>query len=80
MLKLVIYVNENFEDEKVLFDLENKKVIMRGDHYHNKINERIEGYLQALTDFNIYKDEVEMYWIDESHENYFILNFNSQYS
>jgi len=77
MLKLVIYVNEDFEEERALFDLESKKVIVSGDYYHNKINERIEGYLQALNDFNIYKDEVETYWIDVSHENYDFLNFNS---
>jgi DNA-binding LacI/PurR family transcriptional regulator len=76
-MKLIIYRNEDFEEEEALFDLESKRVIMSGDYYHNKINERINGYLQALADFDIYDKEVGYEWIDSSHEHYSLLDFDS---
>lgn len=74
-MNLIIYVNENFEEEKALFDKEETKVILKGDYYHDKIDERIEGYLEALSDFSIYKEEVETEYIDESHELYEKIGF-----
>ncbi|MGV4321192.1 hypothetical protein [Bacillus mojavensis] len=75
-MNLIIYVNDNFEEEKALFDLESKKALLTGDYYHDKIDERIEGYLEALKDFKIVKEEelelCEVY-IDKSHEHYDLL-------
>ena len=75
-MDLVIYVNDNFEEEKALFDKNEKKVILLGDYYHDKIDERIEGYLEALRDFNIYNKEVGDIYINESHEHYDFIVFN----
>lgn len=48
MRSLVIYVNEHFEEEMALYDLESNEVILKGDYYHSKISFVIEGYLYAL--------------------------------
>ena len=53
MLKLIQYYNADDEDEQCLFDLTNNKIMLKGDYYHDKISEEIEGYLCALKDFNI---------------------------
>lgn len=77
-MKLVIYTNSNFEEEKALFDIESKKVILYGDYYHDKIDEKIEGYIKALNDFNIYPDtikKIKEVCIDEDHEHYSLINF-----
>lgn len=77
-MKLVIYVNEHAEDERALFDKNEGKIIMKGDYYHDKIDQRIEGYLEALSDFSIYKEEVGAEYIDESHELYEKIGFYNE--
>lgn len=74
-MKLIIYINENFEEERALFDLDSGVEILKGDYYHDKIDETIGGYLKALKDFDIYKADVEQELIDESHALYIKLNF-----
>lgn len=76
-MNLIIYVNGIFEDEKALFDLDNNKVILHGDYYHDKIDEQIEGYLQALKDYDIHTEEVEEEWIDSKHEHFKLIGFYS---
>ena len=51
------------------------KVILLGDYYHNKIDERIEGYLKALNDYGIYNERVDSKLIDDSHEHYQLIGF-----
>jgi hypothetical protein len=74
-MKLIIYTNDHFEEEKALFDIENNETILKGDYYHDKINEKIKGYLQALREFNIYKDEVDDEWINNEHHHYNLIGF-----
>ncbi len=74
-MKLIIFANEHFEEEKALFDLEENRVVLKGDYYHDKINEKIEGYLQALYEFNIYKEDVDEEWIDNTHDLYEAIDF-----
>jgi hypothetical protein len=69
-MNLIIYVNDSFEDERALFDLDNNKVLVMGDYYHDKIDEKIEGYLQALEDFDIHEGEPDTVWIEEDHKHY----------
>lgn len=66
-MNLIVYINENLEEEKALFDLSEGKVLLHGDCYHDKIDDRIEGYLEALADFDIYHKDVDDEWIDETH-------------
>ena len=58
-MKLIIYINENFEENKSLVDLDANEVILSGDHYHDKIDYRIEGYVGALNDHKIYDVDSE---------------------
>lgn len=77
-MNLVIYINENFEDSKALVDLNQDKVLLNGDEYHDKIYEKMEGYVQALNDFNIYDvkfHNIPQKEIGEDHEYYQDVNF-----
>jgi len=74
-MKLVIYGNENFEDERALFDLENEEILIHGNYDDDKISPRIEGYLQALEDHNIYTNKVPFEWIDSNHKHHKIIGF-----
>jgi len=47
-MKLIVYVNDTFEEEKALFNLDDNTVLVKGDYYHDKIDERIEGFLEGL--------------------------------
>ena len=74
-MNLIIYANEHYEEERALFNLETNEVILKGDYYHDKIYEKIEGYLLALKDFNIYIDKVISNGIDRSHAHYDLCEF-----
>lgn len=58
-MKLIIYVNEDFEEQKSLVDVDEEEVLLNGDAYHDKINERMEGYVTALNVHKIYDKEIE---------------------
>lgn len=74
-MKLIIYINGNYEEENALFDLDAEEVILKGDYYHDKINVKIEGYLQALVDFNIYRNEVDVEEISDEHKYFEMIEF-----
>jgi hypothetical protein len=71
-MNLIIYINEHFEDERALFDLDNNKILLMGDYYHDKIDAKIEGYLLAL---DIDEDDVAEEWIDKTHKHFKQLGF-----
>ena len=77
-MNLIIYVNGHYEEEKALVDLDGNKIMLKGDYYHDKIDHLIEGYLQALNDFNIYTNEVDSEEIDHKHEMYTELEFYNE--
>jgi DNA-binding LacI/PurR family transcriptional regulator len=78
LMKLIKYVNKHYEEERALVDLDSKEIILQGDYYHDKIDEKIEGYLKALEDHNIYTDEVEREEIGSKHEMYEELGFYNE--
>lgn len=41
-------INIHFEDEALLIDLDTNKVVMQGDYYHNKILDKIDGFVKGL--------------------------------
>jgi len=80
--KFIIYINKHGEgDEKALYNINDKEVVMKGDYYHDKIDEKIEGFLKGLEyasmycqdDFIIAKKEE---WIDESDDMFDKLYFD----
>lgn len=77
-MNLMIYINGHYEEEKALVDLDTEKVIIKGDYYHDKIDYRIEGYIAALEDFEIYSDEVQEREIHSDHYMYKRLGFYNE--
>lgn len=77
-MNLVILVNKEFEEEKALFDLNKEQVLLSGDYYHDKIDAKIEGYLEALSDHNIYNKEVEEMYVDIHHRYFKLVRFYSE--
>lgn len=74
-MNLIIYINEEFEDEKALYHLDEKQVLLKGDQYHDQIRGKIDGYLEALEDFGIHEEEVDEVWIDKNHEHFKQIGF-----
>lgn len=72
MRKLIIYINKHYDEEMALYDLENDEVVLKGDHYHEKIPYVIEGYLYAL---EIDDEDVPREYIDKTHELFETLDF-----
>ena len=71
-MNVVIYINETYEEEQALYDVDSQKVLLKGDYYHDKISAKISGYLIAK---NIEEDEVEDIYIDQNHELFKVLEF-----
>ncbi|BEU14623.1 hypothetical protein [Bacillus phage CM1] len=74
-MNLVIFENATHEEEKALVNLDTGKAILNGDYYHDKIDYRIEGYLEALKDYGIHTEEVPTEEIGKKHEYFAKLNF-----
>ena len=71
-MNLVIYINETYEEEQALYDIDNQKVLLKGDYYHDKISAKISGYLLAK---GVDEDEVEEVYIDQYHILFDFLKF-----
>lgn len=54
-LNLTICTNGTYEEEKALIDKSTKEILCRGDYYHDKIDDFIEGFIYGL---NYYGFEV----------------------
>ncbi|QJI52421.1 hypothetical protein [Psychrobacillus phage Perkons] len=63
-MNFIIYINDTFEEEKALYDLDKKEVILKGDYYHDKIDYQIMGYLLAL---EVDKEDIAEDIIDSTH-------------
>lgn len=48
MEEFITLRNECYEDEAALYSKTYDKIILRGDYYHDKIEEKIEGFLLGL--------------------------------
>jgi hypothetical protein len=47
-MNLTILINGTSEDEKGLYDNDKEMLIVKGDYYHIKIDDRIEGIIQGI--------------------------------
>lgn len=74
-MRLKIFINEEFEDERALVNIENNEVLLKGDCYHDKIDEKIEGFLLGLDFANIEYVEEEDEWIDLDSKMFSIIGF-----
>lgn len=77
--KLVVYTNKDYEEEMALVNYTNSNVydvLITGDYYHDKINDKIEGYLIALSHLKRYDvDDVVRIIIGRDSEMYKFLGF-----
>lgn len=52
-LRLQKITNETFEEESALINVDTKELIVKGDYYHDKIDEYIDGIFFGLNYANI---------------------------
>ena len=64
--KFQIYINETYEEERVLVDITNDEfnVILQGGYYHNKINEQIRGFFKGLEYCAIFYNKGEAIYLN----------------
>jgi uncharacterized protein YgfB (UPF0149 family) len=74
-MTLTIYTNAHYEDERALCNGE--EIIMKGDAYHDKIIQWIDGFLEGLGYADI-EFELEEEIIDSTHEMYVELDFYNE--
>lgn len=74
-MKIKIFTNETFEDEQAVLDIDSGKVIMKGDSYHDKIEEKIEGMIETLNFLGVDYEILEGETINPTSEMFKKLDF-----
>lgn len=72
-MKLALYTNMEWEDEVALINLGTMEVILQDDEVG--IRGKIEGYLKALKDHDIYVENLLEMSIDVNHPHFEALHF-----
>lgn len=81
-MNIKYYVNEEFDEEKALVEIKEdgtEQLIMKGDYYHDKIDQRMEGFLEALDYLEIEYSGNEEVKINHGHEKFDVLNFTQEW-
>jgi hypothetical protein len=73
-MKLIKYTNAEYEEEKALYDLDGEYIIKKGDYYHDKIDEWIDGFIQGL-DYANEEVDLETKEINKNDAMFFELDF-----
>ena len=47
-IKFIKFINGTLEDEAALYDVNNNEIVIKGDDYHDKIYEKIDGIIQGI--------------------------------
>ena len=47
-IKFIKFINGTLEDEAALYDVDNNEIVIKGDDYHDKIYEKIDGIIQGI--------------------------------
>ena len=47
-IKFIKFINGTLEDEAALYNVDNNEIVMKGDYYHDKIYEKIDGIIQGI--------------------------------
>ena len=76
-MRIRIYESE-IEDEivKALINEDTKELILNGDYYHDKITEKIQGFLQGLDYIKFEYEWLETKVINEDNEMYSVCGFD----
>ena len=81
-LHFKIYVNDEFDEERALVEVTDNqfKVVQYGDYYHDKIDERIEGFLEGLIYIGDVQYELEddCVYINHKDEQFGLIGFTQE--
>ena len=47
-IKFIKFINGTLENEAALYDVNNNEIVIKGDDYHDKIYEKIDGIIQGI--------------------------------
>lgn len=47
-IKFIKFINGTLEDEAALYDVDNNEIVIKGDYYHNRIYDKIDGIIQGI--------------------------------
>lgn len=75
MLKVQKINNGSFEEEAALINVETNEVIVKGDYYHDKIDEYIDGFLYGLSYSGIDYQEIDEITVDPKTELFELCDF-----
>jgi len=78
MMNLKIYYNSDFDEEAALFNEDTKDVILSGDCYHEKIGDKIQGFISALDYLHIEYSLLEPEYINHDNEMFDLFEFYNE--
>ena len=47
-IKFIKFINGTLENEAALYNVDNNEIVIKGDDYHDKIYETIDGIIQGI--------------------------------
>ena len=47
-INFIKFINGTLEDEAALYNVNNNEIVIKGDDYHDKIYEKIDGIIQGI--------------------------------
>ena len=73
-IKFIRFINGAFENETALYNVGNNEIVIKGDDYHDKIYEKIDGIIQGIEYVGI-EVAVEVKIIYPNNEMFNVLGF-----
>ena len=73
-IKFIKFINGTLEDEAALYSVSNNEIVIKGDGYHDKIYEKIDGIIQGIEYVGI-EVAVEVKIIYPNNEMFNVLGF-----
>lgn len=75
-MKLVTLINDEHEDEQALYNVDKEEVVLKGDYDNDKIESKIEGFIECLTYLGIqFEFEDEPVWVEREDKLFDKCNF-----
>jgi hypothetical protein len=75
-MDLVMLINNEHEDERALYNMSKGEVIFLGDYYHDKIDEKIEGFIECLIYLEVsFEFQDNPIWVEREDELFEKCNF-----
>lgn len=77
-MNIKVYYNADFDEEAALFNEDAKDVILSGDYYHEKITDKIQGFISALDYLHIDYNLLESEYINHDNEMFDLFEFYNE--